>query len=333
VKRIRPAVLGPFDYTQKVRSGAIWFCEGVTDYYSAVLMRLAGITSADDFLADMAGRISQLDTNPARLKISAEEASRKGWEGGSMGFGGLDYYNKGSVLGFLLDVEIRAATANARSLDDVMRLLDEEYGKKDRGYPEDGILKAINRVAGKDFSEFYNMYVKNPGEIAWNEILAKSGLVYEVETTHKPFIGFSSTAGKEDALTILLVLPGSPAAAVSLKEGDVVTTLDGTAVKHTGWQDTVAKLAPDQQVKLGVRRGDKDLQVALTVGHRDNTTRRLTRLPSPNAVTARVLDGVLRSNAAVKTSMGVWKYGSGSVSWRILPSCQTSILPNLLPSA
>ncbi len=333
VKRIRPSVLGPFDYTQKVRSGAIWFCEGVTDYYSSVLMRTAGITSADDFLSDMAGRISQLDTNPARLKISAEEASRKGWEGGSMGFGGLDYYNKGSVLGFLLDVEIRAATANARSLDDVMRLLDEEYGKKDRGYAEDGLLKAINRVAGRDLTEFYNLYVRNPGEIAWNEILAKSGLLYGVETTHKPFVGFSSAAGKEDALTILLVVPGSPAAGVGLKEGDVVTALDGAAVKHAGWQDTVSKLTPDQQIKLGIRRGDNDLQVALTVGHRDNTTRRLTRLPNPNAVTARVLEGVLRSGATLKTSAGVWKYASDNVLARIIPYGHTSLLPNSLPPA
>ena len=47
VKRIRPAVLGPFDYTREVQSHLLWVSEGITSYYGDLLLERAGIPEPD----------------------------------------------------------------------------------------------------------------------------------------------------------------------------------------------------------------------------------------------------------------------------------------------
>src|SRR4030095_15989372 len=42
VKRIRPDVLGPFDYTQENYTKVLWVAEGITDYYSDLVLSRAG---------------------------------------------------------------------------------------------------------------------------------------------------------------------------------------------------------------------------------------------------------------------------------------------------
>jgi len=304
VKRLHPAVLGPFDYTQKVRTSALWFAEGVTDYYANVLPRLAGLSTESDFRNEMASRIQQLQKNDARLRISAEEASRKAWEGGSMGYGGLSYYLKGSLLGLALDVEIRAATDNAKSLDDVMRLLDERYGKRGVGYEEEGLLKAINEVSGKDLSDFYNRYVRGTDEIPWNTILRDAGLVYEDGANKVAYLGVTTDVEKNQ-VAITKVIGDTAADRAGLKGADRIVTINGSRVAADAFQSAISKLRPGQKIMLGVRRGDVAVDVPVTLGERDDHYLRLRELDNADEKAKRVRAGLLRATGSVAAAAAV----------------------------
>src|SRR5205085_2252722 len=89
VKRLRPQGLGPFDYTQAVRTPSLWWAEGVTDYYSDLLPVRAGLRTTEWYLQQIVGRIRQLDSAGARSRVSLEQASNQAWEGNSEGFAGL----------------------------------------------------------------------------------------------------------------------------------------------------------------------------------------------------------------------------------------------------
>jgi predicted metalloprotease with PDZ domain len=297
VKRLHPAVLGPFDYTQKVRTSALWFAEGVTDYYANILPVVAGLKTESEFREKMAGRIRQLQKNDARLRISAEEASQKAWEGGSMGYGGLSYYLKGSLLGLLLDVKIRAATDNAKSLDDVMRLLDERYGKKGIGYEEDALLKAVNEVSGHDLTDFYNRYVRNTDEIPWNSILREAGLVYEEGSNKVPYLGVATELAK-DAVSIEKVMADSAAEKAGLKAADKIVTLNGARISPDAFQASLVKMRVGQKITLGVRRGDVALTVPVTLGERQEPYLRLRPLDDASPSAQRVRAGLLRESVA-----------------------------------
>lgn len=177
VKRIRPAVLGPFDYVNPPKTHNLWFAEGVTEYYAQMCSHRGGFTSANDTLRHFADSIAQMSQNEARKKVSAEDASIHVWESGnSSGFGGLSYYDKGELIGLCLDLKIRQVTVGKKSLDDVMRLLMKRHAPPLPGYGEDELRLTVNEVAGQDLSDLYNLIVRSTAEMPIADLLPPFGL-------------------------------------------------------------------------------------------------------------------------------------------------------------
>ena len=186
VKRIRPKELGPFDYTQPVRSKALWLSEGVTSYFGDLTLVRAGIWTRERYLEHLAAEIGELQGNPARKTQSAEDSSWTVWDRGRNDrtpF--VDYYNKGELLGWLIDLKIRHATGGKKSFDDVMRHLyrvgvvepsKAGQGPIGVGFEEKGILAAVNEVSGQDFTKFFKDYISGTEELPYAEVAPLAGL-------------------------------------------------------------------------------------------------------------------------------------------------------------
>jgi predicted metalloprotease with PDZ domain len=253
VKRIRPAKLGPFDYTQAVRTPSVWFAEGVTDYYAALLLARAGLRSKEWLLGDLAGRIGNVDSTPSRRWVTLEEAGSKAWEGASMGFDGLNYYLKGSAIGFYFDMRVRALTQGRRNLDDVMRELDTQFGEKNIGYPEEAILQTLNRVSGADLTTEYNAYVRGVEEIPWEKTAAALGLTLKREAVGFLGVQFDDNgiSGRPKAQT---VLKGFAAEKMGMVAGDVLQSLNGVKVTSVSVRDAILSLKPNTPLKVAIER-------------------------------------------------------------------------------
>lgn len=176
VKRIRPNVLGPFDYIHPPITRNLWFCEGITEYYAHVATRRAGLMSDEEFLGHWRDMIEQFEEEPARRKVTADESSVRVWEAGNSTGYGISYYQKGELMGLLLDLKIRQVTQNARSLDDVMRYLFEKCNPPKPGYAEDDLRAAINTVAGEDLTGFYDLLARSTQELPYAQCLGYAGL-------------------------------------------------------------------------------------------------------------------------------------------------------------
>ncbi len=183
MKRIRPDALGPFDYTQENYTKLLWVAEGLTDYYADLFLRRAGLITKTSF-----SRRPRVPCNRCRIrpggssKVSRTElrhvdqvlpAGRK-----------LDkladlYYDKGAILGLLLDLEIRKRSKNAKSLDDVLRYLYAEFFKKNRNYAPADFQKACELMAGSSLDDFFNKYVRGKEELDYNAALEAAGLRLE----------------------------------------------------------------------------------------------------------------------------------------------------------
>ena len=172
VKQIRPKPLGPFDYTSPQRTGALWFAEGVTDYYAKVLTYRSGVHDEQWLLDQLSDQVGSYQAGQTRLIKTVEDASRAVWENGGFNLGDLDYYNKGLLAGLIFDAEIRKVTNGEKSMDDVMRLLYARYRMPHPGYDEDGIMEAINEVAGTDLTPLYDAVIRGTGELPYNDLQA-----------------------------------------------------------------------------------------------------------------------------------------------------------------
>ena len=177
VKRIRPEVLGPFDYIQPPKTRNLWFAEGVTEYYAHLATRRANLYTDEEALAHFRNGIRRFNFNAAHRRVTADEASLRVWETQtSEGFGGLSYYAKGELIGLCFDLKIRQVTDNRKSLDDLMRLLMQRHAPPKPGYKEDELRDVLSEVAGQDLSKFYDQLARSTDKLPFAECLGYAGL-------------------------------------------------------------------------------------------------------------------------------------------------------------
>ena len=181
VKRIRSQALGPFDYTVLPRTGALWWLEGVTDYYASLLPYRYGWYGDKELLGNAAYTIAAVRNNANRLHVSPYESSLRvadadGGKGNSNGYL-VSYYEEGWVLGLMFDIELRARSEGKVSLDTVERALWKQYQVGKPGFEEDEIRKQLILAGGEEFGPLYDAWVMKPGELPIEAQLAKIGLL------------------------------------------------------------------------------------------------------------------------------------------------------------
>jgi predicted metalloprotease with PDZ domain len=299
VKRIRPQTLEPVDYTKEMYTRALWFAEGVTSTYGSYTLERSGLWTKDQFYADLAGQIGELDSRPARLWQSVEESSLDAWLEGYDEYRrperSISYYNKGQIAGDMLDLAIRDATDNHKSLDDVLRRMNEEYAKRGRFYDDSQAVETVaEQVAGVKFDEFFRRYVAGTDEIPYEEFLNAAGLDLKVERRAAPEFGFWTTRPSADAQTLVAqVVPGSTAEAAGLKAGDAVVTLNGQPLPRylPAW---LRQHEPGEIVTLRVQRDSKDLDLKFALGSIDLNKFSLIEMPAPDEKQKRIREGWLK---------------------------------------
>lgn len=279
VKRIRPEVLGPFDYTKDVRTTSLWVCEGITSYYADLVLARTGIWGEAKFLKNQAKMISALQSNPDRFKTSAEMSGWNIWQNG-YGGSGISFYTKGQILGMLLDLKIRHLTNNTRSLDDVMRFLNQWFAKWDVGYKDSDILRAVNAVSNQDFRPFFERYVGGTVELPYKKILGYAGLKPVFEKKKVPYIGKIAFFGPQNR--VFAVDRESPIGKAGLMKEDHILKIDGRKIKNRG---DLAKLLnakkPGQTLKFLVKRDGKKITITAAVKSREKVMCKIETTASP----------------------------------------------------
>ncbi|MGD2217662.1 MAG: hypothetical protein PVJ64_12980 [Gemmatimonadales bacterium] len=179
VKRLRPVELGPLDYEEAPRTASLWQAEGVTSYYAELLLARSGLADAADLLAALSRTIRRLQSSPGRLLETLEASSLNVWTNSLSGVGAgetaVSYYDKGMVVGFLLDARIRRATGGRGSLDDVMRLAYRRYGGA-RGFTPEEFRATAEEVPGVGLKEWFHRALATTEELDYSEALDWYGL-------------------------------------------------------------------------------------------------------------------------------------------------------------
>ncbi len=234
VKRIRPAGLDRFDYDRENYTSELWIAEGITSYYDELLLLRAGLMGQEDYLDVLAGEINRLEGRPGRELQSAAESSFDAWikyyrSDEHSSNNSISYYNKGHLLGVLLDLEIRSATVGKKSLDDVFRLLMERYGDGRHGFSNEDFRKLCEQVSGRSFKNWFTRYVTGKDPLPYAATLGLAGFGLDTTRSGKSWIGarLQEDGGR---LKINRILANSPAWNAGLNVGDEIIALDGFRV-------------------------------------------------------------------------------------------------------
>jgi predicted metalloprotease with PDZ domain len=298
VKRIRPASLEPVDYTREQYSRALWFAEGVTSTYGRYAQLRSGLWSKQDFYAELAQQINELESRPANRWQSAEQSSLDTWLDKYDYYNGpefsVSYYTKGQVLGDLLDIVIRDRTNNERSLDDVMRTMNENFAKKGKTYRDSlDVQLTAEEIAGGSFEDFFGKYVARAEPLPCESLLAKAGLLLTQREIVRAELGFSMERDAGGKSVVRSVVPGSTAERAGLLADDEITNFNGENVPRRP-EYWLRSKKPGDTLKLTVLRNEKPVEITFALGGKAESIFAIAEDPQASPKARAIRDGLLR---------------------------------------
>ncbi len=288
VKRIRPQTLEPIDYVRGNDTRDLWFAEGVTSTFSEYALLRAGMLTRETFLARLAGEIKRLEDTPARNTQSLEDSGREAWLEKYADYllpvRSISYYNKGELLGFLLDLLIRHESGYRHSLDDLMHILNEDYARRGRFFKSEDLIRIAAELSGDagPVRQFFGDYVSGTQELDYEKYLGYAGLQLVRTRTEKPSLGFLAVQNYGQAVVAASVEPGSPAEQAGLREGDLVLEMNGKRLQGTP-DDLIAKMKHGQSIAFRVRRGRQKISIKYNLETKGDAVYRVEETPDASA--------------------------------------------------
>jgi predicted metalloprotease with PDZ domain len=282
VKRLRPAGLGPLDYTREVYTPSLWLAEGVTSYAGYLCLLRSGLWTREQFLGRLSDEIRVLEEEPGRMLMSAESSSFYAWfydrapqmQETNFANSTLSYYNKGALLGMLLDLEIQSRTGGAKSLLDVLSSLyhrfyqtpQTTYYGPGRGYEEQDVLAAVNEIAGSDFTAFFDNYVRGIEPLPYGNVLGLAGFTLRrsVPEGSPPSLGLT---GLPDSLGVRVaaVQPGAAADRAGLGRDDLLIAVDNQSLATEELNERLRAYLPGASVPFTVERHGRREMIDVTL--------------------------------------------------------------------
>jgi predicted metalloprotease with PDZ domain len=312
VKRIRPRTLEPVDYTKENYTRALWFSEGVTSTVENIIQLRAGLMDEKQFLQHLGESITELERRPAHLTQSAEESSLDAWLEGNAYYRrperSISYYNKGELLGFMLDLAVRDATHGQGSLREVLQWMNVNDAKKGRYFDDsNGVREAAEAVSHSDLNSFFANYVAGTGEIPWDDFLRSIGLHVSSRVNSVADPGFTASRNFDGPISVGAVAPGSDAEHAGLQVGDMIVEIQGKPVQES--RQELSRLNPDDSLTVKVRgRRGVERELKFKVGSRQESSYEVSDLdqvtPAQRARRAAWFKGEAESNADSSATIG-----------------------------
>jgi predicted metalloprotease with PDZ domain len=292
VKRLRPVELTPYRYDRPQPTPWLWVSEGITDYYADLAEVRGGIIDAPGFYALTAGKIGEIENT---IPFALQDASLNTWIHPKDGTE-YSYYPKGSLAGLLLDITIRDASDDKRSLDTVLRELYETTFKRGKGFGAEEFWGAVRRAAnGRSFDDFNRRYVDGREPYPWPEALRTIGL--RIERDSAPRLGVQTVPDSTGAVRVADAAPGGSAASAGVRAGDVLLRVGDIDVRDAQFglkfRAAYAGKPTGSPLPIVVRRGTETITLRGSLAYAPAAPK-LSEDPAAPPRAVRLRNGILR---------------------------------------
>lgn len=243
-------------------SREMWYGEGFTDYYTHLLLTRTGKLSGTEFLEYVSGWTGAYLEHAGTVGL--REAGVLGAKNNTV------IYQGGALAALCIDVSLRHASGNRRSLDDVMKTLYSLCDKNGGPVSIDELARLLDRHGGRALDGFLDRHVAGSEPLPLDEAFRRVGLALEEETVRIP---------EMDAVVPLLQCPGltitsdgirvDRTGSGKLKPGDHLVRVTRRAVSDFGdLRRALADAAPGDEVDVVVLRDGKRVPLELRLaGH------------------------------------------------------------------
>lgn len=283
VKRIRPQSLEPIDYTRENYTPALWFSEGVDSTAADFILLRTGLIDEHHFLTGVGDAITELQAEPARLTQSVEQSSLDAWLEKYPYYGtpdrSISYYNKGDLLGVLLDLRLRESTHDHASLQTLFRWMNNHYAKQGKFFADSaGVEDAAEEISGTDLHQFFVDYVSGTREIPWDAFFAYVGLQVRSKEEVSVHRGFDAVQKFDQPPVVVRVQPGSAADQAGLRADDVILKINGNSAGRD-FEKVIREIGVGGTLRLTVSRDGAQREIQFSLGERRQEVFHLEDMP------------------------------------------------------
>jgi predicted metalloprotease with PDZ domain len=293
VKRIKPAAFTPYDLSRETHTHQLWAFEGITAYYDDLALVRSGVIEPASYLELLGQTMTRVWRGEGRFKQSVAESSFDSWtkfykQDESAPNHIVSYYTKGSLIALALDKIIRQTTHQQKSLDDLMRLLWQDYGKPGKGVGEREIENLANKIAGVDLTDFFTKYLYGTEDLPLAELLTSVGVNFCLRpainaddkggkptenSTAKPVVTLGARVVNDPSGACLTqVFDNGPAQIAGLAAGDIVVALNGIKMNKDNLEKTINSYQPGSEVKIHAFRREELMEFTLQLNKAPSDT-------------------------------------------------------------
>lgn len=166
-----------FDFVNPKMSQHLWLYEGVTEYFANLVQVQNGLLTEEEFFKNMRDKINQADefgdfsmTEMSKNVLTKEYNPKY-----------QSVYNRGALIGLMLDLCIREKTNNQKDLKTVIQYLATQYGPS-KPFKDDELLKEIVANTHPDVATFIGDYITGSKPLPYQYYFTKLGYSFNPET-------------------------------------------------------------------------------------------------------------------------------------------------------
>ncbi len=295
VKRIRPIALGPFDYDRENYTHMLWVSEGQTEYMANQIAQRAGFYTAQQYFDQLAAVLGGVENQPGNKLQPAAMSSFDAWIRGyrpdeNSRNSEISYYDKGEMIGLVLDLMIVRATNGQKHIDDVFRLLYDKYYKGlKRGFTDQEYQDAVAEVAGRRFDDFFQSCVYGTRTLDYATALGYVGLnLASAPASPNGSLGATLT-NRNGHYLVTYVRRDGTAWNGGLNVNDEITQLNGAAPTDESVKQALFATAPGTVLKMQVKHNAFTHDLSLTLQPDPDRAYQIQPVASPTPDQQRLL--------------------------------------------
>lgn len=290
-----------FDFNNPKMSQHLWMYEGATEYFANLFQIQQGLIDEAEFFKRIVDKIQnskRYDDTMSFTEMSKNilvEPYKANY---------ANVYEKGTLINMALDITLRELSNGERGVLWLMKELSKKYDDT-TPFEDDALIDEIVAMTYPEVRIFFDTHVIGKTEIDYTVYLAKVGLAITQKEQptgyflngNVPFIDVDQA--NDNAIFIRDGIElNNFFTDLGAKGGDVIKSIDGVAINLEAIRPIIGESfgwAPDKEIKMVVKRDEKDITLEGTVG-----------TPMLNAATLVPAEGV--SDAQLKLRMA-WLKG------------------------
>ncbi|CAB5495767.1 M61 family metallopeptidase [Bathymodiolus thermophilus thioautotrophic gill symbiont] len=280
IKTIKPASFHKLNMSGENYTEQLWIFEGWTSYYDELSLLRAELLSVEQYLSLFAQTITKVQQGHGRYKQSLAASSFDAWtkfyqQDENAPNAIVSYYTKGALLAFVLDIEIRKRTNDKHTLDEVLRLIWDNY--QATGLEDDTAQRVVEHLTQSDFNAFFAQYLYGVDDLPLKQAFEYIGINCEFNHKQNDLSKFGFAINNTQKYAVITHIFDNTCAQLSgLYVGDKIVNINGNEVPAKTLGKVMDGYGEGEGIKINILRDELPSEIPLTITHGEKIHATLT---------------------------------------------------------